>query len=58
LQIIDSGPGIEIADVIDPFVTTRKTRRVGLGLPLLKKTAEDTLGYLKIIRLNKKEVQA
>jgi len=39
---------------VDPFVTTRKTRRVGLGLPLLKKAAEDTRGYLKINRLNKK----
>jgi len=53
-QIIDSGPGIESADVIDPFVTSRQTRRVGLGLPLLKKTADDTQGYLKINRLNKK----
>jgi len=53
-QIIDNGPGIISSNVVDPFITTRKTRRVGLGLPLLKKTAEDTLGYLKIIRLNKK----
>ena len=53
-QIIDSGSGIISSNVVDPFVTTRKTRRVGLGLPLLKKAAEDTGGYLKIIRLNEK----
>jgi len=53
-QIIDSGPGIISSNVVDPFVTTRKTRRVGLGLPLLKKAAEDTQGYLKINRLNEK----
>jgi len=35
-----------------PFVTSRTTRKVGLGLPLLKKTAEDTGGYLKIKRAN------
>jgi len=52
-QIIDDGIGIISSNVVDPFVTTRKTRKVGLGLPLLKKTAEDTQGYLNITRLNK-----
>ena len=52
-QIIDNGPGIISSNVVDPFITTRKTRRVGLGLPLLKKAAEDTQGYLNITRLNK-----
>ena len=28
------------AKVIDPFVTTRTTRKVGLGIPLLKEAAE------------------
>jgi len=40
--------------VIDPFVTSRKTRRVGLGLPFLKKAVEDTGGYLKISKLKKR----
>ena len=54
-QIIDNGSGIISSNVEDPFFTTKKTRKVGLGLPLLKKTAEDTQGYLKISRLNKEE---
>ncbi len=33
---------------IDPFYTTRTTRRVGMGLPLLKLAAEQTGGELKI----------
>lgn len=47
-SITDNGTGISGPEVLDPFVTSRKTRRVGLGLPLLKKAAEDTGGYLKI----------
>lgn len=46
--ISDNGIGISGQEVLDPFVTSRKTRRIGLGLPLLKKAAEDTGGYLKI----------
>ncbi|MDD3655639.1 MAG: ATP-binding protein [Atribacterota bacterium] len=53
-SISDNGKGIIGQEVLDPFVTSRKTRRVGLGLPLLKRTAEDTGGYLKIRRINKK----
>lgn len=52
-SITDNGIGITGEEVLDPFVTSRKTRRVGLGLPLLKKAAEDTGGYLKIRRLNR-----
>ena len=48
--ITDNGSGISGQEVLDPFVTSRKTRRVGLGLPLLKRAAEDTGGYLKIRR--------
>ena len=47
-SISDNGKGISGQEVLDPFVTSRTTRRVGLGLPLLKRTAEDTGGYLKI----------
>ncbi len=49
--IYDNGRGISGQEVLDPFVTSRKTRRVGLGLPLLKKAAEDTGGYLKVSRI-------
>ncbi len=53
-NIEDNGVGIKDKNVIDPFVTSRKTRRVGLGLPLLKKAVEDTGGYLKISKLKKR----
>jgi hypothetical protein len=34
--------------VADPYLTTRTTRKVGMGLPLLKHSAEQTSGFLKI----------
>ena len=54
LKIKDNGRGIKSEDVTDPFVTSRKKRKVGLGLPLLKKTAENTNGFLRISRLEEK----
>ncbi|MFZ2330341.1 MAG: ATP-binding protein [Atribacterota bacterium] len=51
-SISDNGKGISGQEVLDPFVTSRKTRRVGLGLPLLKRAVEDTGGYLKITRID------
>jgi len=50
-KIKDNGKGIKDKNVIDPFVTSRKERRIGLGLPLLKRTAEETGGFLKISKL-------
>ena len=47
----DDGCGMSedlVKAVIEPFTTTRKTRKVGLGLPLLKQTAEMTGGTLDI----------
>ena len=47
----DDGCGMSeelVQSVIEPFTTTRKTRKVGLGLPLLKQTAEMTGGTLDI----------
>ncbi len=52
-SISDNGKGISGQEVLDPFVTSRKTRRVGLGLPLLKRAAEDTGGYLNVRRIDK-----
>ena len=46
--INDNGKATKLKNITDPFVTSRKTRRVGLGLPLLKVTTESTGGYLKI----------
>jgi len=49
--IKDDGEGIaeeEISKLVDPFYTTRTTRRVGLGIPFLKMTCEQTGGFLEI----------
>lgn len=51
LKIIDNGCGMseEICrSVIDPFYTTRTTRAVGMGIPLLKLEAELTGGEFSI----------
>ena len=51
LTITDNGCGMEedfLKHVTDPFYTTRTTRKVGLGLPLLKLAAEQTGGSLTI----------
>lgn len=51
LTIADNGKGIpaEILEkVTDPYVTSRTTRKVGLGLPLLKQHADSTGGNLTI----------
>ncbi|MEG2097403.1 MAG: ATP-binding protein [Pseudoflavonifractor sp.] len=51
LVITDDGRGMApefLAAVTDPFTTTRSTRKVGLGLPLLRMAAEQTGGSLQI----------
>ena len=51
LKISDNGCGMDeqtVKGVTDPFFTTRTTRKVGLGLPLLKLAAEQTGGSLNI----------
>ena len=51
LSITDNGCGMNeeiLRGVTDPFYTTRTTRRVGMGLPLLKMAAEQTGGTLHI----------
>lgn len=51
LLVTDNGKGIPmdmLDKVVDPFVTSRSTRKVGLGLPLLKQNAERTGGFLHI----------
>lgn len=49
--IYDNGKGMseeQVRSVIDPFFTTRTTRKVGLGIPLFKMAAEQTGGKLEI----------
>ncbi|MDL2294555.1 ATP-binding protein [Ruminococcaceae bacterium OttesenSCG-928-D13] len=51
LTVRDNGKGMDaemVAQVTDPFTTTRTTRKVGLGLPFLKMAAEQTGGGLVI----------
>ncbi len=51
IVISDDGCGMDeqqIARVTDPFFTTRTTRKVGLGVPLFKMTAEMTGGSFSI----------
>jgi len=43
ISIKDNGMGMdeeEVIKVVDPFYTTRSTRKVGLGIPLFKSNAE------------------
>ena len=51
IKIQDNGCGMDedfVARVTDPFVTTRTTRKVGLGIPLLRQHALDTEGDFDI----------
>lgn len=51
ITVKDNGRGIsqeQLARALDPFYTTRATRRVGLGLPLFKAAAERCNGSLAI----------
>lgn len=50
-EIKDDGCGMKaemLDDVVNPFCTTRTTRKVGLGIPLLKLASEQTGGELTI----------
>lgn len=52
LEIRDDGCGMDaetVRRVTDPFYTTRTTRRVGMGLPLLRLAAEQTGGTLTVV---------
>ena len=51
MRVQDDGKGMDeemVARVIDPFVTSRTTRKVGLGIPLFKEAAEMCNGHLII----------
>ncbi len=51
ISIEDNGCGMtqeQVSQVIDPFFTTRTTRKVGLGVPLFKLSAEQTGGSFDI----------
>jgi hypothetical protein len=51
LVITDNGSGMDqqmLEQVTDPFFTSSTTKKVGLGLPLLKQNAEQTGGHFEV----------
>lgn len=51
IEIVDNGCGMSeefLKRVTDPFTTTRTTRKVGLGLPLFRLSAEQSGGNFEI----------
>ena len=51
IRISDNGKGMspeQLAQVTDPYFTSRTTRKVGLGVPLFKQNAEMTGGHFSI----------
>ncbi len=51
LEIADDGDGMEDdtkARCLDPFFTTKDGREIGLGLPFLAQSAEETGGHFSI----------
>lgn len=51
MTVCDDGCGMSretLSRVTDPFCTSRKTRKVGMGIPLLRLAAEQTGGSLSI----------
>ncbi len=58
LSIIDNGSGMSkeiLEGVENPFYTTRTTRKVGMGIPLLKMAAEQTEGSFKITSVSRED---
>ncbi|HEX7321089.1 MAG TPA: ATP-binding protein [bacterium] len=52
IKIKDNGRGIdknELSKVLDPFYTTKKGKRIGLGLALLAQSAHEAMGKFDII---------
>ena len=55
-RVVDDGCGMTeevLRGVTDPFYTTRTTRKVGLGLPLLRMAAEQTGGSMEVASRHK-----
>lgn len=51
LKIKDNGKGMDkeiVKKVLDPFYTTRNTRRIGLGLPMLAQATKEAEGSIDI----------
>lgn len=51
IEIKDDGQGMDeqtLKNALDPFFTTKNTRRVGLGIPLLAQAARESDGKIQI----------
>ena len=51
ISITDDGSGMspeQVKSITDPFFTTRTTRKVGLGIPLIKQRADECNGNFSI----------
>jgi hypothetical protein len=51
ITVRDNGAGMDrelLGRVVNPFATTRTTRKVGMGVPLLKESCEKASGKLEI----------
>lgn len=58
LTIIDDGKGMSremVNNVTDPFCTSRTTRKVGLGIPLLKLASEQAGGQFSITSVSEND---
>ena len=58
MTVADDGCGMKeeiVRGVMNPFYTTRTTRKVGLGIPLLKLAAEQTGGHITITSRHESE---
>ena len=56
-SVTDNGCGMteeQLSKLSDPFFTTRKTRKVGLGIPFLRMLAEMTGGDVEITSVSEK----
>jgi anti-sigma regulatory factor (Ser/Thr protein kinase) len=52
IEIKDNGRGMDrelLENACDPFYTTRTTRRVGLGIPMLAQAAKECMGDIKVV---------
>jgi len=52
LEIRDNGKGMDkelLENACDPFYTTRTTRRVGLGIPMLAQAAAECMGDINVV---------
>ncbi len=57
-EIKDNGCGMSketVESVMNPFYTTRTTRKVGMGIPLLKLACEQTGGKIEVVSDTTKE---